>query len=271
MKKEVYQNEAKGLNELSSKFQQNFTVKKGILYAKPNKHKEAMQVLEDVYNVMSYTVMNRKGSIELPGTYIDAGTGFVYFKRGTNSDVYKYMVKLTQGKGSLATRLKRGISTMATKITNLFSTPKSEKDTASSSNDILGKRISTINLSSPTKTKDIEYDFGPNSPEKIKPLAQELKEIFTVDENGNLKAKEGVTSRQVCEAQRKINEVFVGKPKGTNATLLAAVIDITDNRATGISPAKHFKKSFAELTKIVAEKETQKTIIHPRIRQNSGR
>ncbi len=99
MKKEIDRYESEQLDRLSSQFKENFYVKDNILYAQPDKHDKAYATLTKVYNAMMYSVMipRESNKILLPGTKIDDKTGRVYFKRGDDSDVYQYMVGLTNG------------------------------------------------------------------------------------------------------------------------------------------------------------------------------
>ncbi len=99
MNTEIGASDAELLNQLSNQFKENFYVKDDILYAKPDKHDKAYATLTEVYDAMCYAIMYRKDEekILLPGTRIDDKTGRVYFKRGDDSDVYQYMVGLTNG------------------------------------------------------------------------------------------------------------------------------------------------------------------------------
>ena len=99
MRYEIGEYEAKQLDALAPQFKENFYVKNNLLYARPNKFKEAYHTLGNVYNSMSYTIVFNKGSskVILPGTYIDEKSGRIHFKRGEDSDVYQYMVSLTKG------------------------------------------------------------------------------------------------------------------------------------------------------------------------------
>ena len=99
MKQEIDRYESEQLDRLSSQFKENFYVKDNILYAQPDKHDKAYATLTKVYDIMEYAIMypREKKEIQLPGTKIDDKTGRVYFKRGDDSDVYQYMVGLTNG------------------------------------------------------------------------------------------------------------------------------------------------------------------------------